>query len=167
MNNQEPQQPQVFVVPGGEPESPEETEGGSKAEAIESPAKVMRIASMARQLLDEVRHSELDEASRSRLREIYQSSIKELAEVLSPELKEELQRLSLPFNQDAPSDAELRVAHAQLVGWLEGLFHGIQAMLFAQQMESRQRLEEMRRHSLPVGPDAGGTSHTGGPGNYL
>jgi Protein of unknown function (DUF2587) len=166
MNEQDPQQPQVVVVPGGEGEGAEEGLEGTKPEGIESPAKVMRIASMARQLLDEVRHAQLDEASRSRLREIYQSSIQELADVLSPELKEELQRLSLPFNQDAPSDAELRIAHAQLVGWLEGLFHGIQAMLFAQQMESRQRLEEMRRHSLPAPPGAGPTEK-GGPGNYL
>jgi Bacterial proteasome activator len=106
---------------------------------------------MARQLLDEVRQAPLDEASRERLKEIYETSVKELAEVLSPELREELARLSLPFNTEAPTDAELRIAHAQLVGWLEGLFHGIQAMLFAQQMENRQRLEEVRKPGLPPG----------------
>jgi hypothetical protein len=158
-----PQEP-VVVVPGA-PQEDGPTEEEQRAEGIQHPAKVMRIASMARQLLDEVRHQPLDEASRARMREIYETSVKELADVLSPDLKEELARLSLPFNQEAPSDAELRVAHAQLVGWLEGLFHGIQAMLFAQQMESRQRLEEMRRHSLPSGP--GDPEHPGPPGNYL
>jgi hypothetical protein len=102
--------------------------------------------------------------SRSRLREIYDTSIRELAEVLSSDLKEELARLSLPFGREVPSDAELRVAHAQLVGWLEGLFHGIQAMLFAQQMESRQRLEEMRRRSLPPGSER---PQERGSGTYL
>ncbi len=158
-----PQEP-VIVVPGAPQGEPEMSEDDQRAEGIQHPAKVMRIASMARQLLDEVRHAALDDASRSRMREIYETSVKELSEILSSDLKEELTRLSLPFNQDAPSDAELRVAHAQLVGWLEGLFHGIQAMLFAQQMESRQRLEEMRRHSLPSGP--GDPEHSG-PGNYL
>ena len=146
---------------------PQEVEGQStdpsQAEAVEHPAKVMRIASMARTLLDEVRHAGLDEESRMRLRDIYETSVKELSEILSPELKEELSRLSLPFNKEAPSDAELRVAHAQLVGWLEGLFHGIQAMLFAQQMETRQRLEEMRRPSLPGAPE----QPPPGQGQYL
>ncbi|MGH2819457.1 MAG: proteasome activator [Actinomycetota bacterium] len=122
-----------------------------QGEGIQHPAKVMRIASMARQLLDEVRQAPLDDASRARLKEIYETSVMELAGILSTDLRDELARLSLPFDQESPSDAELRVAHAQLVGWLEGLFHGIQAMLFAQQMESRQRLEEMRRPQLPQG----------------
>ena len=135
------------------PQAPEtDQEGGQgTAEAVQHPAKVMRIASMARTLLDEVRQAPLDDASRARMRDIYETSVTELAEILSPDLREELTRLSLPFNQDSPSDAELRIAHAQLVGWLEGLFHGIQAMLFAQQMENRQRLEEMRRPGLPPG----------------
>ena len=132
---------------------------------IHQPAKVMRIAAMVRQLLEEVRHAPMDEASRSRLREIYETSTKELSEVLSGDLREELSRLSLPFESDAPSDAELRVAHAQLVGWLEGLFHGIQAMLFAQQAESRARFEEMRRRSLPGAEDQG--PHQGSGGTYL
>ena len=118
---------------------------------------------MARTLLDEVRHAGLDDDSRVRMKDIYETSVKELSETLSPELRDELARLSLPFDKEAPSDAELRVAHAQLVGWLEGLFHGIQAMLFAQQMESRQRLEEVRRRGLPPGMEEPQT----GPGNYL
>ena len=141
---------------------PDTTSSDNSSEAVEHPAKVMRIASMARTLLDEVRHAGLDEASRMRMKDIYETSVKELADILSPELKEELARLSLPFDKEAPSDAELRVAHAQLVGWLEGLFHGIQAMLFAQQMEMRQRLEEMRRPGLPSGSDG---PHP--PGQYL
>jgi hypothetical protein len=144
------------------PHSPPVEEKEADAEAVQHPAKVMRIAAMARQLLDEVRQAPLDEASRARMREIYETSVKELADVLSDDLREELERLSLPFTAEkTPSDAELRVAHAQLVGWLEGLFHGIQAMLFAQQMESRAALEEMRK-SLPR-PDQG--PHP--PGQYL
>jgi hypothetical protein len=125
---------------------------------------VMRIASMVRQLLEEVRAAPLDDASRARMRENYVTSVKELSEVLSPDLRDELERLSSPFDADTPSDAELRVAHAQLVGWLEGLFHGIQAMLFAQQAESRARFEEMRRHSLPAPEDLPAQP---GQGTYL
>lgn len=140
---------------------------GPDADAVHHPAKVMRIATMARQVLDEVRAAPLDEASRQRTREVYETSVKELGEILSEDLKDELERLALPFQEEAPSDAELRIAQAQLVGWLEGLFHGIQAMLFAQQMESRQRLEEMRRRSLPAGaPGAPGEQHPG-HGQYL
>ena len=130
--------------------------GGAESMAepdVQHPAKVLRIATMVKQLLDEVRHASLDEASRARLREIYETSVRELGEVLSPDLKDELARLSLPFENDAPSDSELRIAHAQLVGWLEGLFHGIQAMLFAQQAESRARFEEVRRRTLPAPDD--------------
>ncbi|HEY5357689.1 MAG TPA: bacterial proteasome activator family protein [Streptosporangiaceae bacterium] len=120
-------------------------------EMVEQPAKVMRVGSMIRQLLEEVRAAPLDEKSRARLKEIHQSSIKELEDGLAPELIDELDRLSLPFAEDeVPSEAELRVAQAQLVGWLEGLFHGIQTTLFAQQMAARQQLEQMRR-ALPPG----------------
>ena len=120
-------------------------------EMVEQPAKVMRIGSMIRQLLEEVRAAPLDEKSRARLKEIHQSSIKELEDGLAPELVAELDRLSLPFaEEDVPSEAELRVAQAQLVGWLEGLFHGIQTTLFAQQMAARAQLEQMRR-ALPPG----------------
>jgi len=126
----------------------------SPAEMIEQPAKVMRIGSMVKQLLEEVRTAPLDDAARTRLREIHQSSIKELEEGLEPELQEELERLTLPFTDDnVPSDAELRIAQAQLVGWLEGLFHGIQTALFAQQMAARVQLEQMRgaQPALPPG----------------
>ena len=119
---------------------------------VEEPAKVMRIGNMIRQLLAEVKSAPLDDASRQRLRAIHQASITELKQGLAPELAEELQRLTLPFSDDAtPSDAELRIAQAQLVGWLEGLFHGIQTALFAQQMAARAQLEQMRR-ALPSGP---------------
>ncbi|MGH2755179.1 MAG: proteasome activator [Actinomycetota bacterium] len=158
----EREQPQVVVVGPGEAGGEETMRAGDE---VAEPAKVMRIASMVRTLLDEVRAAPLDDASRARLKEIYQTSVQELGEVLSEDLREELDRLSFAFDGRAPSDAELRVAHAQLVGWLEGLFHGIQAMLFAQQMESRNRLEELRRHSLPPGPQAGQPEP--GPGQYL
>jgi hypothetical protein len=120
-------------------------------EMIEQPAKVMRVGNMIRQLLEEVRAAPLDEKSRARLKEIHASSIKELEDGLAPELVDELERLSLPFAEDEiPSEAELRIAQAQLVGWLEGLFHGIQTTLFAQQMAARAQLEQMRR-ALPPG----------------
>jgi hypothetical protein len=132
--------------------------GTSLGDLVEQPAKVMRIGGMIRQLLDEVKAAPLDEASRVRLRDIHLQSIKELEDGLAPELIEELERLSLPFNGDTPSESELRIAQAQLVGWLEGLFHGIQATLFAQQMTARNQLEEMRRRALPgrSGPDPSG-----------
>lgn len=120
---------------------------------------------MIRQLLEEVRQAPLDEASRERLREVYDTSVRELASTLSPDLAGELGRLTLPFDgDDVPSDAELRVAQAQLVGWLEGLFHGIQATLFAQQMAARGQLEEMRQRGLPPGPGAEAAAR---PGTYL
>ena len=119
-------------------------------ELVEQPAKVMRIGSMIRQLLDEVKAAPLDEASRARLKEIHKSSIKELEAGLAPELIEELERLSLPFTEATPSEAELRIAQAQLVGWLEGLFHGIQTAIYAQQVAARAQLEQMRR-ALPPG----------------
>ncbi|MCC9308087.1 bacterial proteasome activator family protein [Kitasatospora sp. RB6PN24] len=131
-------------------------EGGEQrelpvTEMVEQPAKVMRIGSMIKQLLEEVRAAPLDEASRARLKDIHASSIKELEKGLAPELVEELERLSLPFTEDSiPTEAELRIAQAQLVGWLEGLFHGIQTALFAQQMAARAQLEQMRR-ALPPG----------------
>jgi hypothetical protein len=124
----------------------------------------MRIGAMIKQLLEEVRQAPLDEASRGRLREIYDTSIRELASGLSPDLKAELGRMALPFgDQTTPSESELRIAQAQLVGWLEGLFHGIQATLFAQQMAARSQLEEMRQRGLPTGTDAPPSS----TGTYL
>ena len=129
-------------------------DGTSLTDLVEQPAKVMRIGSMIRQLLEEVKAAPLDEASRNRLKEIHQASIKELESGLAPELVEELERLSLPFTEDGvPSEGELRIAQAQLVGWLEGLFHGIQTAIYAQQMAARAQLEQMRRQ-LPAGPGA-------------
>jgi hypothetical protein len=148
--------PQVVVVgPNGLAVEGEGAEGSDSerpiTEMVEQPAKVMRIGSMIRQLLEEVRAAPLDERSRARLAEIHKSSVKELEDGLAPELVDELERLSLPFADDTtPSEAELRVAQAQLVGWLEGLFHGIQTTLFAQQMAARAQLEQMRR-ALPPG----------------
>ena len=134
----------------------------SVMDLVEQPAKVMRIGSMIRQLLEEVKSAPLDAASRSRLREIHHSSVKELEKGLAPQLIEELERLSLPLTDESPSDAELRIAQAQLVGWLEGLFHGIQTAIYAQQMASRAQLEQMRR-ALPAGPGgATGAPHQPG-----
>ena len=130
---------------------------------VEQPAKVMRIGSMIRQLLEEVKAAPLDEASRNRLREIHQASIKELESGLAPELVEELERLSLPFaEQQTPSEGELRIAQAQLVGWLEGLFHGIQTAIYAQQRASRAQLEQIRR-ALPMGQGGGQQQPVGMP----
>ena len=130
-------------------------------ESVQEPAKVMRIGSMIKQLLEEVRAIDLDEAARDRLREIYDRSVSELSSALSPDLQDELGRLALPFTGDeTPSSAELVVAKAQIVGWLEGLFHGIQATLFAQQMAARQQLEEMRHQLNPGAP--GGPGFSGG-----
>ena len=140
-------EPALLVV--RDPRQVSDEEG--PAEAVEQPAKVMRIGSMTKQLLDEVRRAPLDEASRARMREVYETSVRELAEVLSPSLREELDRLTSPFESEAPTEAELRVAHAQLVGWLEGLFHGIQATLFAQQMAAQAQLAELHRRQLPPG----------------
>jgi len=139
-----------------------------QSEAVEHPAKVMRIGSMIKLLLEEVRQSDLDEPSRDRLRDIYETSVNELSEALSPDLRDELSRLAHPFaGEGVPSEAELRVAKAQLVGWLEGLFHGIQATLFAQQMAARQQLEEMRRR-LPPGATPGAMPDIEQrPGTYL
>ncbi|HQR26015.1 MAG TPA: bacterial proteasome activator family protein [Nocardioides sp.] len=133
-------------------EEREEDEGQRQlTDLVEQPAKVMRIGSMIRQLLEEVKAAPLDEASRARLKEIHRASIKELESGLAPELVEELERLSLPFTDEAtPSEGELRIAQAQLVGWLEGLFHGIQTAIYAQQIAARAQLEQMRR-ALPAG----------------
>jgi len=154
MTEQPQQQPAEAPVPGvvvvGQPTEQQSTE------SVASPAKVMRIGAMVRQLLEEVRHAPLDEAGRDRMREIYDISVRELSESLSPDLAEELGRVARPFvGEETPSEAELRVAQAQLVGWLEGLFHGIQATLFAQQVTARNQLEEMRRRAIPGRPGAG------------
>jgi hypothetical protein len=157
----DPQQPSAAAnqIEHGEvvaaPDSTDTAEH-EQGEAVTSPAKVMRIGSMVKALLEEVRAAPMDEASRERLAEIYERSIVELAEALSPDLQEELRTLALPFNHDGsvPTEGEIRVAKAQLVGWLEGLFHGIQATLFAQQLAARQQLEQMRQ--LPPGAHVSG-----------
>lgn len=175
-----PQQKVVVIGPDGQPvgyadvprtdDERDGSDGGdgerrgpvSPGDAIGEPAKVMRIGTMIKQLLEEVRSAPLDEASRARLKEIHQRSVKELEEGLTPDLREELERLSLPFDSDeVPSDAELRIAQAQLVGWLEGVFHGLQAALVAQQVAARAQLEQMRRGALP--PGLGGGDGAAGP----
>ena len=171
----EPPNPHVFFPPSGPegsgPEiiTPSDVSGASEgdvAEAIERPAKVMRIGAMIKLLLEEVRQTELDSAARVRLREIYETSVRELADTLSDDLTAELDRIVIPFSSEEPSDAELRIAQAQLVGWLEGLFHGIQATIFAQQMAAQAQLEQMRRRSLPAGhePEQEGPDAMGGRG---
>ena len=132
-------------------------------ESVSEPAKVLRIGSMVKTLLEEVRQAPLDEKSRTRLREIYEQSIHDLSEGLSPDLVAELERMALPFDEGAPSESELRIAQAQLVGWLEGLFHGIQATLMSQQMAARSQLEEIRQRGLPPA----GESSSPRPGAYL
>ena len=140
----------------------------SITDLVEQPAKVMRIGTMIKQLLEEVKAAPLDDASRTRLREIHATSISELEDGLAPELLDELHRLALPFTEDkVPSDAELRIAQAQLVGWLEGLFHGIQTALFAQQMAARTQLEQMRQGALPPGMPQPGGAGAHGTGQYL
>ena len=178
-NGSERPQQVVVVGPDGRPlgampmppgSQPEPADDGqlSVAEMVEQPAKVMRIGTMIKQLLEEVRAAPLDEASRNRLRDIHASSIRELEQGLAPELREELERITLPFNEgETPSDAELRIAQAQLVGWLEGVFHGIQTALFAQQMAARAQLEEMRRRALPGGPQQPPPDLRPGGGQYL
>jgi Protein of unknown function (DUF2587) len=172
MNNPREDEPPLIVVqtgrqgaPGGQGEEGQ----GENPEVVEQPAKVMRIGSMIRQLLEEVRQAPLDDASRARLREIYDTSLVELQEGLSPDLSAELSRMAPPFHPESvPTDAELRVAQAQLVGWLEGLFHGIQATIMAQQMAQRAQLEDAKRRALPTG--RGGRDpreETPMPGTYL
>jgi Protein of unknown function (DUF2587) len=162
--------PQAMAVEGPPREEvATEEEPRSVTDMVEEPAKVMRIGNMIRQLLAEVKSAPLDDPSRQRLRAIHQTSIIELKQGLAPELADELERLTLPFDDATPSDAELRIAHAQLVGWLEGLFHGIQTALFAQQMAARAQLEQMRR-ALPTGtvpPPPPESRREGSGGMYL
>lgn len=142
----------VVVTPDGMGIAERDTEGNpsqNPADLVEQPAKVMRIGAMIKQLLEEVRNAPLDEAGRARLADVHERSLSELKDGLAPELVEELERISLPFSDEAPSDAELRIAQAQLVGWLEGLFHGIQTALVAQQMAAQAQLQQMRQ--LPPG----------------
>jgi hypothetical protein len=164
----------VVIGPDGSALSSMDTDESSASEEdgrpgiagmVSQPDKVMRIGTMIKQLLEEVKAAPLDDASRNRLRDVHASSIRELEDGLAPELRDELQRLTLPFSEsETPSDAELRIAQAQLVGWLEGLFHGIQTALFAQQMAARAQLEEMRRRALPGGLGAAPEAPMPGPG---
>jgi hypothetical protein len=157
MTDKSTEQEQVVVLEGESVEN----DGRAITDLVEQPAKVMRIGTMIRTLLEEVKSAPLDEASRQRLKEIHRSSIKELEAGLAPELIEELERLTLPFSEDGtPSDSELRIAQAQLVGWLEGLFHGIQTTMYAQQMLARAQFEQMRK-ALPPGatPPHGAGEH--------
>jgi hypothetical protein len=166
----------VVVTPEGMAVTGPSDRETNPANLIEEPAKVMRLGSMIKQMLEEVRTAPLDEAGRIRLATIFDRSLQELQKGLAPELVDELTAITLPFSDEtAPSDAELRIAQAQLVGWLEGLFHGIQTALFAQQMAARTQLEQMRR-ALPGGggpqgvPDGfapGQAGPGGGTGQYL
>lgn len=159
--------PDAVIGAGDETSSSATESAPALTESVTEPGKVMRIGSMVKQLLEEVRSTHLDEPSRERLAEIYERSIVELSDALSPDLQEELRMLTLPFSSEAPSESELRIAKAQLVGWLEGLFHGIQATLFAQQMAARQQIEQMRRLG-PGGLDAQSEGSTDRrPGIYL
>ncbi len=152
-----PEDSQVEIVDAGR----RRTATGTVADLVNQPAKVMRIGNMIRQLLEEVRAAPLDEASRVRLKEIHAASVKELESGLSPELVDELERITLPFTEsEVPSESELRIAQAQLVGWLEGLFHGIQTALVAQQMAANAQLEQMRR-ALPPGRPLKANARTG------
>lgn len=147
------------------PDTPD-TVAKPEVETVTQPAKVMRIGSMIKQLLDEARSTQLDEPSRERVAEIYARSVAEVASALSPDLQHELFQLALPFREgEVPTESELRVAKAQLVGWLEGLFHGIQATLFAQQLAARQQLDHLRE--LPPGSAPGGIQGADRPGTYL
>lgn len=140
-------------------------------EGVTRPTKLIRIASMVRSMLDEVRRAPLDDAGRARLREIHEKSVHELESVLSPELQKELTEVVLPFTSDAPSESELRLAQAQLVGWLEGLFHGIQATLFTQQAMAQGQLDEVRRRrAIQAGEVPGAAGEPGvadPPSGYL
>jgi len=168
-----------------EPEDGQESGRKKPSELVEQPAKVMRLGTMIKQLLEEVREAPLDEAGRARLAEIHRRSITELEQGLAPELVEELERITLPLTDAAPSEAELRIAQAQLVGWLEGLFHGIQTAIVAQQMAAQQQLQQIRlalpggpggqvvpgqgagRPGMPGQPQPGGDEDTGPTGQYL
>jgi hypothetical protein len=172
-DDEHPADPRIVVVepraitaadPSGDDDS-DDDEPTAVTELVNQPAKVMRIGNMIRQLLEEVRSAPLDEAGRARLTAIHAASLTELESGLAPELVEELERITLPFSDsEIPSESELRIAQAQLVGWLEGLFHGIQTALVAQQMAANAQLEHMRR-ALPPGSSSDGQRPA--PGMYL
>ncbi len=164
MSDSSDQTPEQAEIVEAEARGAEESQG----DAIEQPAKVMRVGAMLRGLLDEVREAPLDERSRDRLRDIYEISLQELGSALSPDLREELERLAQPFPEtEVPTEGELRVAKAQLVGWLEGLIQGIQATLYAQQLMARRQLADMRGQLPPIRSAAEGRTPEDRPGNYL
>jgi hypothetical protein len=156
-----PSDVEVLPPPGGAP-APDGEDDAPERESVSQPSKLIRIATMVKSMLEEVRQASLDEAGRQRLRQIHERSLAELSAVLSEDLREELGEAMLPF-EDTPTDSELRIAQAQLVGWLEGLFHGIQATMMTQQMMAQQQLEQMRRRALPPGeqPQGPGMNPTG------
>jgi hypothetical protein len=158
-----PSDVEVLPGPGGEQPPSPEAEDGTERESVSQPSKLIRIATMVKTMLEEVRQASLDEAGRQRLRQIHERSLAELSDVLSEDLREELGEVMLPFDEGTPTDSELRIAQAQLVGWLEGLFHGIQATMMTQQMMAQQQLEQMRRRALPPGqqPQGPGMNPTG------
>jgi hypothetical protein len=158
-----PVRPEVLEASPPTPNAPSAPDGDGPGEQVLQPTKLIRIASMVRTMLDEVRRAPLDDAGRRRLREIHERSIAELESVLSPELQKELQEVVLPFTSEAPSESELRLAQAQLVGWLEGLFHGIQASLFTQQAMAQSQLDEVRRRRALEASQ--GMAPMGGPGD--
>jgi hypothetical protein len=144
---------EVLPPPGDPGDAPAgaDGDGGPERESVSQPSKLIRIATMVKSMLEEVRQASLDEAGRQRLRQIHERSLAELSEVLSEDLREELGEVMLPFDEHTPTESELRIAQAQLVGWLEGLFHGIQATVMSQQMMAQQQMEQMRRRALPTG----------------
>jgi hypothetical protein len=157
-----PSDVEVLPPPSGEPPAEESAEEPDR-ESVSQPSKLIRIATMVKSMLEEVRQASLDDAGRQRLRQIHERSLAVLSEVLSEDLREELGGVMLPFDEGTPSDSELRIAQAQLVGWLEGLFHGMQATMMTQQMMAQQQLEQMRRRALPPGEQPQGPAM----GQYL
>ena len=174
--DQQPEADHIMVIgPDGQPvavpaEAASDDAGGDNAERltglVEQPAKVMRIGRMVQQLLEEVKSAPVDEPGRKRLATVLHTSIQELKDGLAPELDDELDRLIQPFDETTPTESELRIAQAQLVGWLEGLFHGIQAAMVAQHMAAQAQLSEQRQRTLPPGPSDNGFA-SGGSGPYL
>ena len=160
-----PPEPAPVEIVDSEPEGDDGDDRDAR-ESVTHPSKLIRIASMVRTLLDEVRSAPLDEAGRQRMRQIHERSLRELESVLSDDLRQELTEVVLPFSSEAPTESELRIAQAQLVGWLEGLFHGIQATMFSQQAMAQQQLEQMRRRALDSGRPIPGMGEQR-PGAYL
>jgi hypothetical protein len=163
-----PVTPEIVEAPGA-PATPAEGDGEPEGEHVTRPTRLIRIASMVRALLDEARRAPLDDAGRRSLREIHERSIHGLEDILSDDLKTELAEVTLPFTSETPSESELRIAQAQLVGWLEGLFHGIQATLFTQQVAAQRQFEDMRgRRALEIcGAPGGAPNPERPPGAYL